>query len=139
MVSQVPPHIEQLDIWAGFPCVDLSAVKFNRQNLKGEHSGLFREVLRILELIRRVFGRNFPVYFFIENVCAAKEISEALGVRRYKLQSSDAVPISRPRYCWTNKALPLMPGVVLEDKGDYVVVTAQADYPDKTQCLRPDS
>ena len=138
------PHVLQIDLWAGFPCVDLSAVKFMRENLAGKESGLFREVLRVLELLRSVFGRKFPIFFFVENVAsmdksAAKEIGDALGCKPYKLQCAQAVPISRPRFCWTNKKLPKLPGVSLRDHGDYIEVTAEAEYPQVTQWIREDS
>ena len=137
------PHVEQVDLWGGFPCVDLS-VKHNRKNLEGTESGLFSEILRVLELLLQVFGRNFPIYFFVENVAsmdrdAAQQISEALGVRPYRLQCSDAVPVSRPRFCWTNRLLPLLPGVQVVDKGGYLEVTALAKYPCTEQWIREDS
>eukprot|EP00435_Cladocopium_sp_Y103_P019621 s4562_g4.t1 len=47
------PQAEELHLWAGFPCVDLSRVKAGRLNLDGPHSSLFKEILRVLELIRR--------------------------------------------------------------------------------------
>ena len=49
------PTIESIHLWAGFPCVDLSAVKFGRKNLKGSESSLFFEVVRVLKLIRKVY------------------------------------------------------------------------------------
>ena len=95
------PHVTSLHLWGGFPCVDLSSVRFGRKNLLGKESGLFFEILRVIRLIRRIFGSNFVLHFFIENVSsmdqsAAEEISQALGVRPYKLQCSDVVPVSRP-------------------------------------------
>ena len=110
------PHALAIHLWAGFPCVDLSSVRYGRQNLQGKESGLFFEILRVLRLIRRIFGSNFQVHFFIENVSsmdqsAAEEISQALGVRPYKLQCSDVVPVSRPRYCWTDMELSGLAGV----------------------------
>ena len=33
-------RIQEVHVWAGFPCTDLSAVKFNRANLKGSDSKL---------------------------------------------------------------------------------------------------
>ena len=50
--------------------MDLSSVKFNRLNLEGSESGLFREILRVLELLRQVFGRKFRIFFFVENVAS---------------------------------------------------------------------
>eukprot|EP00435_Cladocopium_sp_Y103_P032597 s3595_g8.t1 len=95
------PQVQQIHLWAGFPCVDLSAVRHGRLNLQGPQSGLFSEVLRVLKLLRRRFGRKFCIRFFVENVAsmdkeAAEEISGLLGVRPYRLQSSDASPISPP-------------------------------------------
>lgn len=138
------PHVEQVDLWGGFPCVDLSSVKFDRRNLEGSESGLFREILRVLELLRQVFGRKFRIFFFVENVAsmdksACNEISVALGVKPYRLQCAQAVPISRPRYCWTNKKLPPLPGVKVTDKGDYLEVEALCEYPETSQWLREDS
>lgn len=75
------PHLECIHLWAGFPCVDLSSVKFGRKNLAGSESSLFFEILRILRLIRSIFGSTFRVIFFIENVSsmdssAVQEISK---------------------------------------------------------------
>lgn len=138
------PHVEEVHLWGGFPCVDLSAVKYGRLNLDGEHSGLFSEILRILDLLRQVFGRRFTIIFFVENVAsmdkvAADQISSALGVKPYRVQCSDAVPISRPRLCWTNRALPTLPGVKVVEKENYFEVTAQNEYPDTRQWIREDS
>ena len=136
--------LEQLDFWAGFPCVDVSSVKFQRLNLDGPESGLFREVLRVYELLLQAYGRSFCINFFVENVASmdkkvSQQISEALGVRPYRFQCADASPISRPRFCWTNRALPFLPGDHVCDKGDYLEVEASAKYPEVYQWLREDT
>ncbi len=64
------PHITALHLWAGFPCVDLSAVRFGRRNLAGACSSLFSEVTRIIALIRRIFGSTIKIVFFVENVAS---------------------------------------------------------------------
>ncbi|CAL1140246.1 unnamed protein product [Cladocopium goreaui] len=138
------PHIEEVHLWGGFPCVDLSAVKFGRSNLDGEQSGLFSEILRILELLRQVFGRRFKIIFFVENVAsmdksAADQISAALGVKPYRVQCSEAVPISRPRFCWTNRSLPALPGIKVLEKENYFEITAPNEYPLVEQWIREDS
>lgn len=138
------PHIEEVHLWGGFPCVDLSAVKLGRSNLDGEQSGLFSEILRILELFRQVFGRRFKIIFFMENVAsmdksAADQISAALGVKPYRVQCSEAVPISRPRLCWTNRSLPALPGVKVLEKESYFEITAPNEYPLVEQWIREDS
>lgn len=56
------PHVTEVHLWAGFPCVDVSAVRAFRANLQGKDSGLYVEILRVKTLIHRVFGHDFPVY-----------------------------------------------------------------------------
>ncbi len=136
------PQAKAIHLWAGFPCVDLSAVKFGRLNLQGTESRLFFEILRIMGLIKQVFGSGFRLVFFIENVSsmdceACREISSHLGVKPYKVQCSQAVPISRPRYCWTNTILPDLPGIKVVNKGDYFEIYAESPYPEVGQWLEP--
>ena len=138
------PLILAIHLWAGFPCVDLSSAKFGRQNLEGRESRLFFEILRVIRIIRQIFGTHFDLKFFVENVAsmdraAAEQISTALGVRPFRVQSSDAVPISRPRLCWTNEKLKNLPGLTLVDKDYYIEVVAKAEYPRMDQWLRDDS
>ena len=45
-------QISEVHIWGGFPCIDLSAVKFNRQYLSGKQSSVFWEVPRITKLVK---------------------------------------------------------------------------------------
>lgn len=134
------PHVVEIHIWGGFPCVDLSAVKHKRKNLRGPQSGLVFELIRVIQLVRRVFGFNTKVLFFVENVAsmdksACKEVTGLLGVKPYRVQSSDAIPVSRPRYCWTNCTIEGLEGVVVNDKGDYVQIDLVAEYPEDNQWL----
>ena len=129
------PHVEEIHIWGGFPCVDLSAVKHMRKNLRGSQSSLLFEMIRVISLVRQVFGFRMKVIFFVENVAsmdrsACREISGLLGVKPYRVQSSDSVPISRPRYCWTNSSVDGLEGIVIVDKGDDIQLDIVADYPD---------
>ena len=138
------PHLTEIHVWGGFPCVDLSAVKFKRQNLQGSQSSLFFVMVDVIKMIREVFGINFKIYYFFENVAsmdltALMEISSHLGVKPYRVQSSDSVPMSRPRLCWTDCPLPRLPGVKLTDKGHYVLMELYNDYPNVEQWIRPDS
>lgn len=58
-ISQLKPNM----ITAGFPCTDISSANPHGQGLKGERSGLFSEILRILdtyEEIKVVFLENSP-------------------------------------------------------------------------------
>ena len=136
------PHILVVHIWAGFPCVDLSSVKFGRKNLEGSQSSLVHEVLRVIKLVRAVFGQRIKISFFVENVAsmdqsARDQISRMFGVRPYKVQCSQAVPLSRPRFCWTDIVLPKLEGVLQEDKGPYIELIAEAPYPETSSWLTP--
>ena len=55
----------------GFPCLDLSIIKKNREGLTGPQSSLFYEALRILkELKRHLEGTGKQIYFIAENVAS---------------------------------------------------------------------
>ena len=80
------PHVEEVHVWGGFPCVDLSAVKYQRKNLRGDQSSLFFVMVEIIKMIREVFGIRFKILYFFENVAsmdlsALREISSHLGVK----------------------------------------------------------
>ena len=135
------PHIEQIDLWGGFPCTDLSRVKAFRRNLEGTESGLFVELVRVLEILRQVFGRRFPIFHIIENVAsmdkkACEEISSTFGETPFRLQPSEAAPISRPRYCWTDLPMPQMEGIQIKDKEYFREISARASFPKTSQWLR---
>ena len=74
----------------GFPCTDLSALKFNRENLEGKNSVLFWEIPRIRKLLQDEFGDTVKVKYAVENVAsmdetAAGEISRELETMPYLL------------------------------------------------------
>ena len=126
--------MEEIHVWAGWPCVDLSRVKFGRLNLDGEQSGLFFEVIRVLKTIKQVYGFSFKVKFAAENVAsmdaeAERQITETLQVKPWRLDSADAVPIHRPRFCWTNAGLEAMNGVAWEEKDRWFEISLQHEYP----------
>jgi len=128
------PGIEEIHVWGGWPCVDLSKVKFGRLNLEGEQSGLFWEMVRIIKLIRQVYGFSFPLLFAAENVASMDESAEAevtatLGVKPWRLDSSDSVPIHRPRFCWTNAGFHEMAGVEIVEKPRWFEVSLLHEYP----------
>eukprot|EP00438_Fugacium_kawagutii_P029993 Skav217720 [mRNA] locus=scaffold2294:330165:342168:- [translate_table: standard] len=136
------PHVEELHLWAGFPCVDLSRVRAGRQNLQGTQSGLFAEILRIQALLKRVFGQKFRLLFVIENVAsmdtdALKELTQIFGVTPFYFQPSDAAPVSRPRVCWTNVSLQGLPGIILRKRPSWVEVIAKAPHPADDSWMTP--
>ena len=47
---------------------------------------------------------------------AEAEISKTLGVKPYRMDPMEGVPIHRPRFCRTNMDLAPMDGVEVEDK-----------------------
>ena len=136
------PHATAIHLWAGFPCVDLSSVKAGRANLQGPESSLFFEILRIKELIVVVFGVDFTLLYFVGYVAsmdraAAAEISSYLGCLLFKVQCSQAVPISWPRFCWTNVKVPNLPGIVLKPGDGFIEIVASAPWPQDEQWITP--
>ena len=132
------PQVIAIHLWAGFPCIDLSSVKLGRLNLKGAGSGLFYELMRILKLLRRVFGFDFEIKYFVENVAsmdvsAEQEISSLLGQKPFRVDSADCVPIHRPRFCWTNEKPLEMEGITITDGGRWFEISMKHPYP-LTEC-----
>lgn len=66
---------------------------------------------------------------------AEREITEVLGVRPYRVDSVDSVPIHRPRFCWTNAELHPLEDVWLEEKVYWTEVHLPHPYPDTSQWL----
>lgn len=134
------PSLQEIHIWGGFPCVGLSAVRFGRLNLDDPQSSLFWELVRVIKLVRQVFGFNFKVLYAAENVAsmdasAEGEITQALGVKPLRLDPSGCVPIHRPRLCWTNSSLTPMDCVTLEEKARWIEVDITCPAPDVSQWL----
>lgn len=87
-------------VCGGFPCLDMSIGKKNRQSLKGDSSSLFYDAVRLLKEIK-------PKYFLIENVASMKndakrEISDILETNAISINSNLFLPQNRARYYWTN-------------------------------------
>ena len=135
--------VEEVHLWGGWPCVDLSSVKFNRQNLDGPQSSLFWEIPRILKLMEEEFGSQVIVKHVLENVAsmdetAAREISSFMESIPYKLDCVDAVPMRRPRFTWTSETLEsALPDVTVCNQRYWKEVKAPADYPATEQWLTP--
>ena len=134
------PDLEEVHVWAGFPCSDLCSAKWGRENLKGQASGLFFEVVRILKQLRQVFGFSFVIKYGAENVAsmdreAEGEITSTLGVKPLRFDPWDAVPIHRPRFCWTNVELSPMEGADLQEKDRWIEVSLPHAYPAVEQWL----
>ena len=130
------PDLEEVHIWAGFPCVDLSSVKAGRKGLAGEQSGLFYEVPRIITVFNKAVPRHVHVRHLAENVASmAKEecdkISEVMDCCPYYLNCVEAVPMQRPRLCWSSESLEgCMEGIRFRYGGHWTTVEAVAEYPD---------
>ena len=77
-------------LWAGFPCTDLSKVKFQSLNFEGPNSSLFWEGPRVQALLEEEFGPMVQRKHALENVAsmdeeAATQISDAIGSTPYLL------------------------------------------------------
>ena len=135
--------IMEIYLWSGFPCTDLSSVKWDRQGLEGPASGLISEVIRIRDLIREEIGPHIQLKDLVENVASmdreqCEKINSLLGRRPYFLECSDSVPMHRPRLCWTSESLEqLAPDIYIEPEKHWRRVYAYCDYPEMDQWLEP--
>eukprot|EP00438_Fugacium_kawagutii_P007120 Skav222893 [mRNA] locus=scaffold1102:245989:248623:- [translate_table: standard] len=134
---------EQIHVWGGFPCVDLSRAKFKRKNLGGSQSSLIHEGWRICKEVRGRY-QDKVVRHVIENVSsmdvsARDEISEIVGSIPYKLDPRNQVPMARPRFCWTDLELWEIEGLKLHHKDGYVEVEIDGTWPDPRAWLDNDS
>jgi len=135
------PEVRELHLWAGFPCVDLSSAKAGREGLAGAQSSLFYEVVRIIKLLKQECEPTFTVKYATENVASMpkkdlEEISAELETVPFHLNSSDAVPMNRPRLCWTSESLwDAVTGIEIDEEHYWWKVTAKNAYPDQQQWL----
>eukprot|EP00435_Cladocopium_sp_Y103_P032808 s562_g8.t1 len=131
--------ILEIHLWSGFPCTDLSGVKYMRENLEGVNSRLFYEIPRIRKLLQEEFGEMVIIRLVTENVAsmdesAARTISEELETTPYLVDPVYAVPMRRPRFCWTTETLEgLFPDVIITSERYWKKVVAEAEYPDLQQ------
>lgn len=134
--------VKEVHLWGGFPCRDLSSARAFRKNLDGECSGLFFEFLRVWDLL----AISFPdacIKVAAENVAsmdeqACREISQWMGCQPYWLDSIDAVPMRRPRLCWTNVTVEnCMDGISCMQERRWTKISAKAPYPRTEQWLEP--
>ena len=137
------PMAEEVHLWAGFPCVDLSRVRANRQGLQGPSSSLVFEIPRIEELLKNEFGTGVLFKKVIENVSsmdrsAAEEISNLFGLTPYELDSVDAVPMRRPRFAWCSEPLEqAFTDLEISRHSYWTRVYARAEYPSPSQWVEP--
>lgn len=136
--------IVEIHLWAGFPCTDLSSVKWGRKGIEGPASGLIYEVLRIRNLSREEMGPHIQLKEVIENVASMdrnqrEKINALLGYRPYFLDCADSVPMHRPRLCWTSESFDdhLSSDIYIEPQEHWKRVYAEAPYPQLHQWLEP--
>ena len=68
---------------------------------------------------------------------ARDQITELVGVKPWKLNPSDVLPISRPRFAWCSFARQDLPGLVWEDRGAYFEAKCSGGSLALDQWLRP--
>ena len=128
-------QLEEIHLWGGFPCTELSGVKLNRLNLEGGQSKLFWEIPRIRTLLEEEFGDKVIIKEVLENVAsmdrkACLEISEELGRSPFLVDCVHAVPMRRPRHCWCTEDPEVAVSGLKLTKGPYwTEVVASAPYP----------
>ena len=136
------PRVTHVHLVGGFPCVHLSAVRAGRENLQGEGSKLFWNLVALLGWIRDVFGATAEVDFIIENVLsmdtsARREISQVLGVEPYALCPSDLLAYNRPRLAWVSMDLKEGRGVRFEHQEGFIRVWMTGEALSDEQWITP--
>ena len=135
--------IIEIHLWAGFPCTDLSSANALGVGLSGPASSLFFEILRIKKIILQEIGSHIVLKKVVENVASMKPaecqaVSEYLQLEPYFLDSSDAVPMHRPRLCWTSEYIEeCMDDVYVEHQQRWRRVYAEAPFPPTNDWVEP--
>ena len=139
------PETEEIHLWAGFPCVDLSSVNVRGEGLEGRQSSLFYEIPRIRATLETCKPPHVILRFAIENVASmAKDecdkISDVLGVYPYHLDCAGAVPMRRPRLCWSSESVGAnVNGVQITPKEHWSEIEAVACYPPLDSWITPNA
>ena len=139
------PEIEEIHLWGGFPCVDLSSVNVRGEGLEGKQSSLFYEIPRIKGTLSEFKPPHVILRFAIENVASmpkseCSRISNILDVYPYHLDCSDAVPMRRPRLCWCSEAVGSnVDGIQVSTGEFWYDVEARAEYPSLDSWISPGS
>ena len=129
------PEVEEVHLWGGFPCVDLSSVNSQGLGLRGQHSSLFYQVPRIRDLLRKQVPSHVVVRSAVENVASMPKsecdaISSMLGEKPTHLDCVQAVPMRRPRLCWCSEPVGYnVDGVTVKKMEHWDEVHATAEYP----------
>ena len=136
------PRVTHVHLVGGFPCVHLSSARAGRQNLEGEGSRLFYNLVELIKWCREVFEPTAVVEFLVENVrsmdgSARREISRVLGVEPLGLCPSDIMPYNRPRLAWTSAGIHTTDGVYLQKEQDLTTVVMQGKAPLESEWLAP--
>lgn len=135
--------IAEIHLWGGFPCTDLSSARANRQGLLGPASSLFFEIKRIRKEIREEIGESLALKLIIENVASmnpeeAAVISQHLGLEPYFLDCADAIPMHRPRLCWTTEVIEgTFDDVSVTQQNRWRRVEAKARFPPTESWIEP--
>lgn len=126
------PRITRVHLIGGFPCVHLSSARADRENLAGEGSKLFYNLVKLIGWCRQVFEPTAIFDFVVENVrsmdtSARHEISRILGVEPLGLCPSDLLPYNRPRLAWTSAEIHATAGTTITRENDIWVVRMTGD------------
>ena len=104
--SMQTPWIRTFLLVAGFPSVDLSSLKADRQGIDGPLSGLIHEAIRIHKELVSFFGADNVIRLF-ENVESMPErerlrINALLDLEPMLIDAADVSHCRRPRLYWTD-------------------------------------
>lgn len=132
-------HLPYAEVWTfGFPCQDISVAGKQAGMIKGEtRSGLFYEVMRLLDETREHLSIALPKIILAENVKAVKkylpEIEKEYAARGYKMNAQLynskywGIPQNRERY--------FIIGVRDDIEKDFIFPTQQTDHVPKLSSI----
>ena len=134
--------VHEVHLWGGFPCVHLSSVRHGRENLAGDGSNLFFQLLQVKEWIARWFSGFSSFRWVIENVAsmdvsARDEISWKLGTEPLRLDPADVQCFSRPRFAWCSEIAGSRNDARVTRRKGFSEVTMAADKLDDQGWIQP--
>lgn len=107
--------LEPVDlIVGGSPCQDLSVASATRTGLKGERSGLFKEMIRVIKQMRRETNAIYPRYALWENVpgCFSSNGGgdfRAVLTEFVRIAEPEAPDVPMPKKGWTKAGVLMGP------------------------------
>jgi len=123
--------LPKADVWTfGFPCQDLSVAGTQEGLFRGKRSGLFFEVMRLLDETRGYAPENLPAVIMAENVKGLKKYLSVLEEEYIKRGYKYYCTLYNSKYWYVpqNRERYFIIGVRDDIKKEFVFPTEQHDF-----------